>query len=153
MDCHFLLQEIFPSQESNPSLLHCRHTLPSEPPGKPREIYIYDSLPIEVPTEHCIEFPLLFSGYLFYTQQCIYVTPNSSRSPFPPWYPYFCSPHLCLFLLGKCVPLYNIPRFHICALISSICFSLSDLVQCVWQSVGPSMSLQVTQFCSFAMAE
>ena len=32
--CHFLLQGIFPTQESNPSLPHCRQTLTSEPPGK-----------------------------------------------------------------------------------------------------------------------
>ena len=33
--CHFLLQGIFPTQGSNPGLLHCRQTLlPSEPPGK-----------------------------------------------------------------------------------------------------------------------
>ena len=33
--CHLLLQGIFPTQGSNPGLLHCRQTLPSEPPGKP----------------------------------------------------------------------------------------------------------------------
>ena len=27
MDCHFLLQRIFPTQGSNPDLPHCRHTL------------------------------------------------------------------------------------------------------------------------------
>ena len=27
MDCHFLLQEIFPTQESNPGLPHCGQTL------------------------------------------------------------------------------------------------------------------------------
>ena len=32
--CHFLLQGIFLTQESNPSLLHCRQILPSKPPGK-----------------------------------------------------------------------------------------------------------------------
>ena len=32
--CHFLLQRIFPTQGSNPGLLHCRNSLPSEPPGK-----------------------------------------------------------------------------------------------------------------------
>ena len=33
--CHFLLQEIFPTQGSNLGLPHCRQTLlPSEPPGK-----------------------------------------------------------------------------------------------------------------------
>ena len=34
--CHCLLQGIFPTQGSNPGLLHCRQdTLTSEPPGKP----------------------------------------------------------------------------------------------------------------------
>ena len=37
--CHFLLQGIFPTQESNPGLPHCRQTqadaLTSEPPGSP----------------------------------------------------------------------------------------------------------------------
>ena len=33
--CHFLLQGIFPTQGSNPGLLHYRQTLlPSESPGK-----------------------------------------------------------------------------------------------------------------------
>ena len=35
MDCHFLLQGIFPTQELNLSLPHRRQTLPSELPGKP----------------------------------------------------------------------------------------------------------------------
>ena len=35
--CHALLQKIFPSQESNPGLLHCKWILlPSEAPGKPK---------------------------------------------------------------------------------------------------------------------
>ena len=38
--CHFLLQEIFPTQELNPGLPHCRQTqadaLTSEPPGSPK---------------------------------------------------------------------------------------------------------------------
>ena len=33
--CHFLCQVIFPTQGSNPGLLHCRRTpSPSDPPGK-----------------------------------------------------------------------------------------------------------------------
>ena len=33
--CHFLLQGIFPTQRSNPGLLHCKQLLlPSEPLGK-----------------------------------------------------------------------------------------------------------------------
>ena len=35
VSCYFLPQGIFPTQGSNPGLLHCRWTLPSEPPGKP----------------------------------------------------------------------------------------------------------------------
>ena len=35
MGCHFLFQEIFLTQGSNPGLLNCRQTLPSEPPGDP----------------------------------------------------------------------------------------------------------------------
>ena len=34
--CHFLLQGMFLTQRSNSDLLHYRHTLPSEPPGKPK---------------------------------------------------------------------------------------------------------------------
>ena len=35
LDCHFLLQGIFPTQGSNPGLLHCRQIcLLIEPPGK-----------------------------------------------------------------------------------------------------------------------
>ena len=34
--CHFLLQGIFPTQGSNPRLLHCRRILYWEPPGKSR---------------------------------------------------------------------------------------------------------------------
>ena len=37
VDCHALLQGIFPTHGSNPGLLHCRHIfLPSEPAGKPK---------------------------------------------------------------------------------------------------------------------
>ena len=36
VDCHVLLEGIFPTQRSNPALLHCRWILQSEPPGKPK---------------------------------------------------------------------------------------------------------------------
>ena len=35
--CYALLQGIFPTQGSNPGFLHCRQSLPSEPPGKPKD--------------------------------------------------------------------------------------------------------------------
>ena len=40
-------------------------------------------------------------------------------------------------------------RFHIYVLAYGICFSLSDLLHSVWQTLGPSTSLQITQFCFF----
>ena len=53
------------------------------------------------------------------------------------------------FLPCKPVHLYHFSRFHIYTLIYDICFSLSDLLHSVWQSLDPSTSLQITQFCFF----
>ena len=52
------------------------------------------------------------------------------------------------FLPCKLVQLYHLSRFHVYALIY-ICFSLSDLLHSVWQSLDPSTSQQMTQFRSF----
>ena len=70
-----------------------------------------------------------------------------SVSTFIPWYPYICSLCLCLyFCFVNKDHLYHFARFHIHALIYSVCFSLSDLLHSVWHSLGSSMSLQTTQF-------
>ena len=53
------------------------------------------------------------------------------------------------FLPCKPVHLYHFSRFHKYALVYDICFSLSALLHTVWQSLDPSMSLQMTQFRSF----
>ena len=53
------------------------------------------------------------------------------------------------FLPCKLVHPYHFSRFHIYALICDICFSLSDLLHSVWQSLDSFTSLQITQFCSF----
>ena len=37
--CHFLLQEIFPTQGLNPGLTLQADALPSEPPGKPKKAF------------------------------------------------------------------------------------------------------------------
>ena len=39
-------------------------------------------------------------SYLFYTQQCICQSqsPNHPTPPYPPWCPYICSLHLCLYV-------------------------------------------------------
>ena len=54
------------------------------------------------------------------------------------------STSVSLFLPCKLVHLYHFSRFHIYALIYDICFSLSDLLHSVWQSLGPFTSLQMT---------
>ena len=81
--------------------------------------------------------------------------PNSSHHHQPPP----CLPPLVsirlfstsvsLFLPCKAVHLYHFSRFHLYALIYNICFSLSDILHSVLQSLGPSTSLQMTQLHSF----
>ena len=76
-------------------------------------------------------------SYLFYTyyQQCIYVNSNlpiHPTLPFPPWYPYVCSLHLCLYFCFVNKIVYtSFFRFHMYVLIYDICFSLSDLLHSV----------------------
>ena len=50
------------------------------------------------------------------------------------------------FLPWNDVHHYHFSRFHIHELIYKICFSFSDLLHSVWQTLGPSTSLQMTQF-------
>ena len=56
----------------------------------------------------------------------------------------FCT-SVSQFLPWKPAHLYHFPRFHIYALIYDICFSFSDILHPVWQSLDPSTS----QFHSF----
>ena len=78
-------------------------------------------------------------------------------SHFVPAYP---SPSPCPQVHSLCLRLYSCPasrfirtifffRFHIYVLEYGICFSLSDLLHSVWQTLGSSTSLQITQFHSF----
>ena len=76
--------------------------------------------------------------------------PPASPRRFPPLVSIrLFSTYVSQFLPWKPVHLYNFSRFHIYALIYDICFSLSDLLHSVWQSIGPSTSKQMTQFRSF----
>ena len=60
MDCHFLLQGIFPTQELNPGLLHCRQTLyqlsykGSHPTVKP-ELKQTPGVPVEGSLHHNVQ--------------------------------------------------------------------------------------------------
>ena len=63
--------------------------------------------------------------------------------------PFSMSTSIPALPLGSSVPLFFFFRFHIYVLAYSICFSLSDLLHSVWQTLGPSTSQQITQFCFF----
>ena len=100
-----------------------------------------------------------FSLVIYFIHISVYMSiPISQFIPPPPHpsrrIPPLVSIHLfstsvSLFLPCKLVHLYQFSRFHIYALIYDICFSLSDLLHSVWQSLGPSTSLQMSQFRSF----
>ena len=110
---------------------------------------------------------ILFFWILFYFLYCmlllvihisVYMSiPISQFIPPPPppgHFPPLGSIHLfsisvSLFLPCKPVHLYHFSRFHIYELIYNICFTPSDLLHSVWQSLDPSTSLQMTQFHSF----
>ena len=81
--------------------------------------------------------------------QFITPPPPTRRHCFPPLVSTFVL-YICVSIsalqTGSSVPF---SRFHISVLIYDICFSLSDLLQSVWQSLDSSMSLQMTQFRSF----
>ena len=108
-----------------------------------------------VTTGQWVEFPELYHRFSLVISLVIYFIHSISSvytsipisqfipPPFPPWY-------LCLYFCFVNKIVYtNFFRFHIYALIYNICFSLSHLLHSVWQSLGPSMSLQMTQFGSF----
>ena len=106
----------------------------------------------------CLFILQVLISHQFYTHQCIHVNPITQfRTPSSP--PHSSFPPLMSIRLFStsvsqllpCKPahLYHFSRFHIHALIYDICFSLSDLLHSVWQSLDPSTSPQMTQFCSF----
>ena len=97
----------------------------------------------------------VLNTYLFYTYQCIHDNPNlpihpTTHAPLSPCSIHMSVLHICISTSAcKPVHLYHFSRFHIYALIYDICFSLSDLLHSVWQTLCPYTSLQMTQFHSF----
>ena len=84
---------------------------------------------------------------------CQSQTPNSTHPPLPSHFPPLVSIRLfstcvSLFLSCKRIHLYHFSRFHIYALIYDICFSFLTYFT-LYDSLGPSTSLQMTQFHSF----
>ena len=71
-------------------------------------------------------------------------------SPSPSLCPQVHCLHLCLYSCPapRFFRTFFFFRFHIYVLAYGVCFSLSDLLHSVGQSLGPSTSLQITQFRS-----
>ena len=121
-------------------------------------------------------FPVLYSRFslvTYFIHSSIYVSAPTSQ-----FIPSFFPPSIHMFVLYLCVSisslqkvyLHRFSRFHIYALCmyamvhtlcticigshihalcNGICFSLSDLLHFVWQSLGPSISLEMAPFYSF----
>ena len=87
---------------------------------------------------------------------CVYICVNLNllippTHSFPPWYPYICSLSLVsisALQIRLSIPFFWIPHIY----INIQYFSRSDLPHFVWQSLGPSTFLKMTQFYSFFMA-
>ena len=89
----------------------------------------------------------------------VYICPchslTSSQLTLPPSHGLKSILYICVFIpllpLDSSEPVFFVFffRFHIYVLAYSICFSLSDFLHSVWQCLGPSTSLQITQFRFF----
>ena len=94
------------------------------------------------------------TSYPFYIWYCIYVHATLSFRPSLPFSlllsssPFSMSASLFLSCPYVLQNLFFF-SFHIYVLAYGICFSLSDLLHSVWQTPGPSTSLQITQFRFF----
>ena len=93
-----------------------------------------------------------FSLVLCFINRSVYMSITFFQFTPPPHFPVVsvCVFPTCvsLFLLCKWDRLYHFSKFHVYVLIYDICLFFSDLLHSVWQSLAPSMSLQMTHFCS-----
>ena len=100
----------------------------------------YHSFPLAICFTHC-------SVYMYIYQCC---SLSSSHLLLSQLCPQVCSLYLCLYFCPANRFLqYHFSRFCIYALMYHACSSLSDLLHSVWQTLGSSTSLQMTQFYSF----
>ena len=103
----------------------------------------------------CVIQKVLIS-YLFYIQQCVYVNlslPVYPSYPLPPLVTIisFLHPGLHFSFVNTFICTYHFLKFHLIKEVSDdTCLSLSDLLHSAWQSLGPSMPLQMALFCSFS---
>ena len=110
------------------------------------------SRPSKVLVENPAELPVLYSSLplaTYCTRDSVNVKMLLSRFRPPSPHP-LCSHVHSLYLCFRIGFIHTIfSRFHIHGFIYSICFSLSDLLHAIGQTLGPSMSVQITLFHSF----
>ena len=127
------------------------YPLPLEPPSH---------LPYPTPLgveKHQADLPVLcgcFPLAIYFTCGSVYMSMLLSLRPCIPLSPPHvleCILYVCVFIpalpLGSSVPFFF--YIHIYALAYGICFSLSDSLCSVWQTLDPPTSLQITQFRFF----
>ena len=102
----------------------------------------------------CIDISILHISSVFNVNSVYMSISVSQSAPSPdysPWYPYVCSLHLCLCFTFASKFIYTIfSGIHICVLMYNICFLLFLTCFTLWQSRGPSMSLQMALLHSFS---
>ena len=84
-----------------------------------------------------------------YICQCHSLTSSQLTLPRPCVLKCILCIYVCIPVLPLCSSEPFFFRFHTYVLAYSICFSLSDLLHSAWQILGPSTSLQITQFHFF----
>ena len=113
-----------------------------------QSLFFLDFVPIQVTKDHSVVFPVLYSRFslviYFILNTCIYI--YQSQSPF--------SLGVRTFVLYICLYFCFANRFICTILLESTnkqyyMIFVFLLLHSVLQSLGPSMSLQMAQFCSF----
>ena len=97
-----------------------------------------------------MEFPVLYSRFsliiYFVHSSSVHMWIESPNSALPLWYPYVCSPCLCLYFCFAdrfiCTVFLDSTYIYI-----NIWYLFFFWLHSVWQFLGPSISLQMARFC------
>ena len=95
----------------------------------------------------CCRFPLA-NYFMFSSVFMLMLLSFHPSFPLPPPCPQVHSLCLCLYSCPatRFISTIFFLRFRIYVLAYCICFSLSDLLHSVWQTISPPTSLEITQF-------
>ena len=151
-----LLQEIFPTQGSNPGLPHCGRILYQlSHQGSPRILeWVADPFSSRSSWPRSQTGICIAGGFFanWATREALVIHSKLPVHPCPsPWQPQqVCS--LCLWLCFCFIRVYlfhTLDSTHKWCHIMLICLSLSDWLHLSQSSLGPSMLLQMAKFHSF----